>query len=560
MWYNSGMAHTKQTPDEIQRNIVHALRWQVAARDDAQVARAIRDHDELDAVYNLDEIGLLDGFFRFLEEMGISALLQAVGIPALERVLIPVTQFVVLYLLKVVCGIESMHALPPLLFSNVAIMTLVGFNAYQIANGFTRRGDAVRKTKTKQGPLTAQCLAANICKIPVTQMETLFNSCIRCLAVAGVFGRTIIAAVDGSKLETTERYEGRGCLRQERQVRDKNGALVTLVEYIFGWKLVALIDVRTRIPLAATVLTIEAYEGAWLLRLLAQAQKNLGAHARIVKVVADRGYLDGATMWALAQQKLVFVLVAKQGMSVREDALALAQRPDAPVVRRETVVRHGHGRTQTEERVVTAVVGIDGLTTYDQYGTPEHTKTRNRKDFAGNPINAVVVSRWENRTFAKGGTVYLTNGPVDNPFAPFDDYDWRSVIENGLFREAKHPWHLKNSPQKNEAGVVVHVFFTLMVMALTTAYRLESQREEETDQDSPQPLGVALLGGEGAQRWRQRLRAENRDKVIVFAGDHYGIFHTAAVMILAGLRVKPDKLPAALGSPTHIFAQYGLGP
>lgn len=554
------MAHTKETPDEIRQNIVHALKWQVAARDDAQVARAIHDHDELDGVHNLDEIGLLDGFFHFLEEIGISALIQAVGMPALARVLIPVTQFVVLYLLKVLCGIESMNALPPLLFSNVAIMTLVGFNANQIANGFTRRGDAARKTKTKHGPLTAQCLAANICKIPVMQMETLFNGCIRCLALAGVFAATIIAAVDGSKLETTDTYEGRGCLGQERQVRDKNGTLVTLVEYIFGWKLVALIDVRTRIPLAATVLTIEAYEGEWLLRLLAQAQQNLGTQARIVKVVADRGYLDGATMWAIAQQKLVFVLVAKQGMSVREDALALAQRPDAHVARRETVVRHGHGRTQTRETLVTEVVGIAGLTSYDQYGTPEHTKTRNRKDFAGNPINAVIVRRWENRTFATGGTVYLTNGPVDNPFAPFDDYDWRSVIENGLFREAKQPWHLEHSPQKNEAGVVVHVFFTLMVMALTTAYRLQSQREEEKTQDSPQPPGVGLLGGEGAQRWRQRLRAENRDKVIVFAGNHYGIFHTAEVMVLAGLRVKPDKLPAALGSPANIFAQYGLSP
>jgi hypothetical protein len=34
---------------------------------------------------------------------------------------------------------------------------------------------------------------------------------------------------------------------------------------------------------------------------------------------------------------------------------------------------------------------------------------------------------------ATDGTVYLTNAPVSDPFAVFDTYDWRSVIENGIF-------------------------------------------------------------------------------------------------------------------------------
>src|SRR3990170_4788753 len=59
-----------------------------------------------------------------------------------------------------------------------------------------------------------------------------------------------------------------------------------------------------------------------------------------------------------------------------------------------------------------------------------------------------------------------------DPFVVFDDYDWRSVIENGIFKEGKNPWHLGHSPQKNEAGVTVHCFFTMAVMALCTAFRL----------------------------------------------------------------------------------------
>jgi hypothetical protein len=82
------------------------------------------------------------------------------------------------------------------------------------------------------------------------------------------------------------------------------------------------------------------------------------------------------------------------------------------------------------------------------------------------------VRRWDNRVPATDGTVYLTNGPVSDPFVVFDTYDWRSVIENGIFKEGKHPWHLGRFPKKTEAAVVVHCHFTVLVMALATALRL----------------------------------------------------------------------------------------
>jgi hypothetical protein len=69
--------------------------------------------------------------------------------------------------------------------------------------------------------------------------------------------------------------------------------------------------------------------------------------------------------------------------------------------------------------VETEVVGIAGLTTYDQYGTPEHGRQANRRDFQAHPINAVVVCKWHNRDYDPGGkTVFLINVSVDKPFAP----------------------------------------------------------------------------------------------------------------------------------------------
>src|SRR5262249_54800579 len=70
------------------------------------------------------------------------------------------------------------------------------------------------------------------------------------------------------------------------------------------------------------------------------------------------------------------------------------------------------------------------------------------------------------------GPSRLPNGSVKDPFVVFDTYDWRSVIENGIFKEGKHPWHLGRFPKRTQAAVVVHCHFTLLVMGLCTAFRL----------------------------------------------------------------------------------------
>ena len=548
------MSRRPPTAGEVQGTVRERLTWQAARRDDVQVAQAIHAGEELDALHELSEAGLLDEFFHFLETLGVLRLVEEMRLPGAQRILIPVVQYVLLYLLKTLFGIGSMNALPALLFSNVAVMTLIGFNATQIAAGFTQRGASQRRRKPQQGPLSPQCLAQNVCKFSTAAMEAFFNGIVRLIVAGGYVQGALLVALDGSKLPTTARYTGRGCLAIEREVREKRTRrLVKVVEYVFGWKVLVLIDVQTRLPLAVKVVKIEAYEGAWLVPLVEQAQANLGAHAQIVKVVVDRGYLDGADLWQLDQRSIVFVIVAKAGMAVTEDARALA-REETPT-ERVRVVRHGHGRTATTEERRTRLVGIAALTTYDQYGPPEQARHRNRKDFAGQPLNAVVVRTWDNHEYPEGGIVYLTNGPVTDPFVVFDDYDWRSVIENGIFKEGKHPWHLGQFPQKTEAAVVVHCFFTLAMMALCTAFRLW---QAQPAAGAAPALTSGLLQGEGTDRWRRRLKEANRDHVIVFVGAVYGIFHMAEVAVLSGLRLK--TLPPELGSRQAILARYGLGP
>jgi hypothetical protein len=540
--------------------VLERLSWQWASRDDAQVAQALYAGEPVEEIHELSEAGLLDEFFVFVQQIGMMAVLEQMELPGVQRVLIPTVQFVLLYLLKVLFGGQSMNELPRVLFSQVAVMELIGFNARQVEEGLTKRGDAGRTTKKKQGPLSPQSLADNISKLSRQQMETLFNQMVQALVAWGLLDGQRLVALDGSKLETPKSYAGCGKLKQTRRVKVKGQQERAIEEYyVYGWKVLVLIDVHTRLPLAMKVVQIQEYEGRWLVPLLEQAQRNLGTRGHISTIVIDRGYVDGEDLWRVHKLGVIFVVIGKTHMAVTQDAQALAKGERARV--RERVVRHGHGKTAREERLRTELVGIEGLTTYDSYGEPEQTQYAHRRDYAGQPINAVVVRRWDNRVPATDGTVYLTNGPVRDPFVIFDRYDWRSVIENGIFREGKYPWHLDRFPKRTEAAVIVHVHFTLLVMALCTAFRLwhATPAAAPTPQTETLPsLTTALLGGEGTARWRLRLKEENRDKVIVFVGQVYGIFHLAELAVLTGMRL--HRLPSHLGSRQAILERFGIGP
>jgi Transposase DDE domain len=535
-----------QTREEITQNLAERLCWQVARRDDSRVARRLYRKQVVDGVYRLDEGALLDEFCDFLRALGIMALLERAQGTAIQRVMIPCVQYVLLYGLKTLFGIASMNALPALLFSDEALMQLVGFNAQQVRQGVCQRGARTRQGERTPGPICPDTLARNIVKLNLRQLEALFNGAIQALVQAGLFGKQVTGIVDATDLETTERYEGCGQATRKRRVTDKHGKVHAVEVTVYGWKVIVLIDARTKMPLAVKVVPIQAHETLWLRALVVQAQANLVRAARLQKLVFDKGFLDGADLWWLDQRGITFVVPAKANMAVTADARAQAAAGEGLTLgRRVHTVRHGQGRTAWRERLETEVVGIMGLTTYDQYGTAEHGRHANRRDFQANPINAVVVRKWHGRDYGPGGkTVFLTNASVQQPLQPFDDYDDRSLIENCCIKEAKQQWDLKHPPQKTARAVRVHVMFTLLMFALATAYRLRGEQ--------------AALGEEpvGWQRWRRQLLEQTRDKVIVFAQGYYGIFHVAEYSLLLGARLK--DVPPGIGTLPEILARYRL--
>ena len=470
------MGQARQTVAEVGEHLRELLAWQFAQRDDQAVAHALQNGQGVDAVYGLDEAGLLDGFFAFVDESGVKGHWQTLTIAGARHLLVPAIMFVLLYGTRVLFGIASSNALPALLFSNVAAMTLLGFNAQQVAAGLSQRGAQQRTAASEYTLMDPQTLAQAICKISAAALQDLFNGTIHAVAAFGVFMAEVMVAVDGTRVITPPTFAGCGQLSVTEQVRNRQGVQVAVVKLLFGWRLIALLDLRTLIPLAIQIVPIQAHEAPYLVALVQQARANLAPHSRISRLVIDRAYVDGASLYALHEMGITFVVIAKTNMVVR--AVALAEQAGTPIYERTETVRRGHGREATTEVWVSRVRVVSDLRHWDAFRPPVDAARPLR--WAQRPVlHAVIVNVWRNRMpEADGERVYLTNVAVSDPWTVVDGYDDRSWIENGLFRNSKQFWRLTRwFPQKTEAGVHSHLTFVVMVLAVATAYRLWDQAQ-----------------------------------------------------------------------------------
>lgn len=581
----------QQTGTEIRENLMAQLDWQTAIRDDAGVAQRLYAGEKADGVHTLDEAGLLDEFFAFLNESQVMNFWKQYEIRAVQRVFIPTIYFLLLYGSRVLFGIESMNALPVLLFSNVAVMTLIGFNARLVQEGLSQRGASQRSAKRPYVLMDAQTLAETMCKSSLAELEKLFNGTIHCLAQYGLFLAEMMVAIDGTRIVTTAHFSGCGCQQVSEWKTDRKGLKVEVVKLVYGWRLIALIDLTTLIPLALKIVQIQENESPYLLALVKQAQANLAPYSRIVTLVADKAYVDGADLYQLDQLHIRFVIIAKTNMAAYGTALCKAVATDTYYERTETVLC-GQGRNQETATLRTRLQTVSEIRTWESYRPPPVAGEQLR--FAHRPaLHAVIVRIWQNQELDHP-CIFLTNQAVDNPWLIVDLYDDRSWIENGLFRNSKQFWHLTRwFPQRNQAGVHTHLTFVMLILAVATAFRLWKKANTQDDplltlptrtfafqtlQRStghqlplPQPPDATthlaatdpqpplyshhLLGGIGPSRWRHELSRSNRDKLIVFFANTYGIFDLPVFLTLTRV---PFHLPPDYDSPNAILARFAI--
>ena len=173
-----------QSKEDVTTNLVERLDWRFARRDESRIARRLWKKQAVDAIYSLEEGAMLDEFVHFLDEIGVASRWQALQGEGIKREMIDFFQYVLLYGMKTLFGIEAMNALPELLFSDEAAMRLAGFNAAQIRQGICQRSHEKRQGDKPPGPLCPDTLADNIVKLSLTAMEAFLNGVVQALATA----------------------------------------------------------------------------------------------------------------------------------------------------------------------------------------------------------------------------------------------------------------------------------------------------------------------------------------------------------------------------------------
>jgi len=533
------------------KNFTERLSWSTASRDQAGIANGLAEGRDITEIYGLGEATLFDEFLCFLDKIGLAAHFPTLDPHRTQRASnVRFHPALLIYLMRVTAGLGFFWHIDPVLLHSPSLMRLVGFNAREVREGTTARGrhrtprgpqdePSDPSLERVRGPYCPESIAEEISHITPEALERFFNQAIRLLAAHGFYPKKVHAVLDATDIESTQSCEGCGKVTKEKapEVRARNGRVRKIKVSVFGFKAWIVWDSNSRLPLALRFRTIEVPDIEMAQEVVAQAVENLGDHAKIASLAIDRGFLDGQFLWWLHdRQHITFFIPAKTNLAVYQDALSLAST-QTPVVRsHQRWEGHGNKRTPLTDRW--ELVGLTGLTSagfYSELGSGSH---EHRKDFVPNPLNAVVVldDPYKQHNPHTDTLVLLTNGPVQirsAAFAAYDSYDARSEIENGLNREAKQAWFIERPARNTLGGFRSHVYLTFLVMGLTTAFRAWLEAEDKSVPGLP-PRAQPMTG---IRKFRERVRQESANCLIVFEGERYAIFEAYEIAILLGRRV-----------------------
>ena len=540
------------------KNIADRLSWCTACRDQAGIAKELADGKDIPEVYGLGEASLFDEFFYFLEQFKILDLFKNLDSEVVKRdgnVKFPAVALI--YLMRIVAGLKFFWHVYPVLLCSQPLMRLVGFAGREIRVGTCDRGkkrpsDPEEGEPTEiRGPICADSVATYVQNIAAYALEKLFNRVVAILAAHSFFPKRIQAILDASEIQSTETCEGCGRVKKEKapELRRRKQRIRKVLEVVFGFKIWVVWDPNSRLPLAMRFATINVADITLAREVVQQAVANLGTYARIESLAVDRGFLDGEFLWGLHDDMGIFFYIpAKTNLKVYEDAISLA---DAGI--RETRERNrnvGSGKNKTTVTDYWDVVGIEGLTSAGFYGPLGSGSHENSKTFSPNPINAVVVLHdpYKENNPNVDTMVILTNASIEKPLKVYDGYDARSEIENSVFREAKQAWFIQRAARNNIDAFRAHAYLTILMMALTAAFQTWMDKQDTLNRGGRET---------GIRKFRERVKQENGNKLIIFYEGRYAIFDAYEVFILCGRNVlRPKGEPEKITKEDILF-KYG---
>lgn len=549
------------------------LVWFTARKDQAGITQDIADGKDLEEIYGLGDAALFDEFFCFLDEFKISDLFTKLDPKTGKRGSnVSFRAVLLIYLMRIVSGLPFFWNIKSVILQSQSLMRLVGFNGRQVRKGTCARGTRKRKNESQKddaddaqepeksqdeddkipirGPLCPQSIGKYVSAILAPALERFFNGVIRLLAGGSFFPKRVHALLDASEIQTTEQCKGCGKVAKEKapELRRRKGRIRKVVEMVFGFKIWVVWDANSKLPLAMRFATINVADIDLAQEVVEQAVVNLGEHATIKSLAFDRGFLDGKFMWWLNQNGIIFQVPAKTNLHIYKDALSLVGTGTRKVREKKRYI--GSGKTRRAVTDTWEVEGIKGFTSAGFYGELGSGSHENRKDFVPNPLNAVVVLNdpFKVNNPKSATMVILTNGDVKrNPLRTYNAYDERSEIENSMFREGKQAWFLERSAKNTEPSFRAHVYLTMATIALTTAFRTWKDAEEDKDAQGKET---------GIRKFRERIRMENGNKLIVFDEDRYAIFDAFEIVILCGRNVLKPRGTKEKITKEDILAKY----
>lgn len=559
------MPRKSQSSDDLRTRLGQVAGWQTATRDDAGVARELYQTRTVDSIRALNEAAFFDEFFCYIREIGAMPLLDALDSEDRKGVIYPFVQFVLFTLMRCVGGVQSMLATHDVLLTDESLMGVLGFNAAQVEHGSTKRGLGRRRNPVPiRGAFSYETVADNIVRIGPEKLAAMFNGVVRCLAAQGIFAKSLDVVLDATDDEATPSYstdDGREVPHVTREKRpdvraNRHARKVEVT--VWGWKVWVVWEPHAKVPLALAIDGINEPDNKHAHAVLHMAQKNVQGYAAIRSVALDRGFLDGKLLTLVEKDGILIYIPAKSNMNIAKDAREIARRAEAEAARgrhlpgcvyrerHETRV-HGTGKNATKEVLTTTLVGIQDLPC-DWWTAEGSTSEANSKNFQPKLLHATVVLRWDGAPKdTEKEVVLLTTDPALDPFVAFDAYDDRSLIENTCNREAKEKWFLEHHPKRSEAGVRVQAFFVFLCMALIVGYRSHKSKTDDAERRG-HDTGIA--------RYRRAVEAQNRDKVIVFINDRFGVFRSFEFALLAGLTVQERAIMGE--TAISVLHRYGV--
>lgn len=321
-------------------------------------------------------------------------------------------------------------------------------------------------------------------------------------------------ALDSTIIETKPDFPGCGKTKRKKEGRPTDPPEY---EYIYGFKLFVLYEVKSRIIVAMDIVPANESDHNYFLPMIKKGIHNCGK-GRIKMVISDRGFLNGAHLWEIHKLGIDFIIPAKAGMIIREDAIGLRKKYG-----NQPLAEWAYGKDKCRG------YGVDGLQSYFEYN-PKGVKNNCKTN--GSSLNALVVTTWRGKAVSpKKQVVLLTSLSVEEDAASIaKKYRLRSLIENYGFRELKQAAYLKHLPRRSgeNAENAAYLHIMLCVFAHTLFYAFLGWRKKQSPSQSD---------GDCLRAWRRRESIKEGNKILIVAEEkYYALFEVSELLDIFGVK------------------------